>query len=151
MENSNPLSVKDIIIEMFGSNLNDLHKNTTVFDVDKHWDNLRKRMSENAQKDVKRGNIGNAQFPTFRNECVKILTNVLDIIDKKNKDYNYAFDEMVNKYGLSYAISKIEEKTKRASALLTKEPNFESMEDTLKDLIGYATLTLRYLYNKNRK
>ena len=151
MENSNPLSIKDIIIEMFGSNLNDLHKNTTVFDVDKHWDNLQKRIAGNAQKEVKRGNIGNAQFSTFRSECAKILQNILDIVDKKNKDYNYDFDEMVNKYGLGYAISKMEEKTKRASALLTKKPNFESMEDTLKDIIGYATLTLHYLYNKNRK
>lgn len=151
MENSNPLSIKDIIIEMFGSNLNDLYKNTIVFDVDKHWDNLQKKMAENAQKEVKRENLINTQLPTFRSECWKILTNVLDIVDKKNKDYGYAFDIMINKYGLGYAISKMEEKTNRASALLTKEPNFESMEDTLKDIIGYATLTLRYLYNKNRK
>lgn len=121
------------------------------FDIDEQFIKLQERMAKNAQKKVKKENIENTQTSTFRNECGKILTNVLDIVDKKNKDYGYAFDEMINKYGLSYAISKIEEKTKRASALLTKEPNFESMEDTLKDIIGYATLTLRYLYNKNRK
>lgn len=121
------------------------------FDIDEQFIKLQEEMAKNAQKEVKRGNIENAQLPTFRSECAKILQNILDIVDKKNKDYNYAFDKMVNKYGLGYAISKMEEKTNRASALLTQEPNFESMEDTLKDIIGYATLTLRYLYNKNRK
>ena len=121
------------------------------FDIDEQFIKLQKKMAENAQKEVKRENLMNAKLPTFRSECGKILTNVLDIVDKKNKDYGYAFDKMVNKYGLGYAISKMEEKTNRASELLTQKPNFESMEDTLKDIIGYATLTLRYLYNKNRK
>lgn len=152
MVNSNPLSIKDIINEMFGPNFHNLTKIGSDFDVDKHWIELQKRIEEREKENKKKEKIKNKENQnSFRSECGKILTEILNILDKKNQDYGDSFDEIYATHGLYYAIPKLQEKINRANNLvknnqgLNYKPNYESLKDTLIDIIGYCTLTLRYL------
>ena len=61
--------------------------------------------------------------------------------------YGHAFFNMLNEYGIDYALSKMEEKLFRLKQLkkLNKMNHSESFKDSVKDLQGYALLTLLYI------
>lgn len=67
-----------------------------------------------------------------------------DIIEKKNHDYDHAFDKSVDMDGYGYAASKILEKAHRIHTLSHTEGMVqgESLKDALKDCIGYCALYL---------
>lgn len=74
----------------------------------------------------------------------KIFEDVADIIEKKNHDYDHAFDKSVDMDGYGYAASKILEKAHRIHTLSHTEGMVqgESLKDALKDCIGYCALYL---------
>lgn len=75
-----------------------------------------------------------------------IAEEVADIVDKKNKDYDKAFEKTFNEYGPVTYCLRVKDKLNRFHALTVKEQtqqvNDESIIDTLTDIIGYSLLTL---------
>jgi len=82
-------------------------------------------------------------------ESIKKLTNeITDILLKKNEDYGGASFDL----GLNGNMVHLWDKVSRYRSLISlenKEPNFEGIEDTLKDIIGYAIIGLHILNDKN--
>ena len=80
---------------------------------------------------------------------IKVITDEMaEILIKKNEDYGSASFDL----GLNGNMVHIYDKACRFKSLIEKankgvEPNFESIEDTLKDLMGYAIIGLLILKN----
>ncbi len=77
----------------------------------------------------------------------KITDEVTEILLKKNEDYGGASFDL----GLNGNMVHLWDKVSRYRSLISldKEPNFEGIEDTLKDIIGYAIIGLHILNDKN--
>lgn len=80
-------------------------------------------------------------------EIREITDNVTQILLKKNADYGSASFDL----GLNGNMVHIWDKAMRYRSLVEKQesPNFESVEDTLKDIIGYAIIGLIILKEEN--
>lgn len=78
---------------------------------------------------------------------VKTAIEMAKFVEEKDTLYNHALFNMMDEYGMNYALSKITEKLFRLKQLkkLGKEDHSESFLDSLKDLWGYAFLTILYL------
>ena len=80
----------------------------------------------------------------------KITDNVTEILLKKNQDYGGASFDL----GLNGNMVHLWDKVKRYRSLVEKEqsePHFESLNDTLKDIIGYAIIGLHILDDETIK
>lgn len=80
----------------------------------------------------------------------KITDDVTAILLKKNADYGGASFDL----GLNGNMVHLWDKVSRFRSLIgcdKKEPNFESIEDTLRDIIGYAIIGLHILNDDNIK
>ena len=62
---------------------------------------------------------------------------------KKNHDYGDSFGRSFQKYGITAALVRMEDKWNRLNSLATKDAlvNDESIRDTLLDLANYAIMT----------
>lgn len=79
-----------------------------------------------------------------------ILDNIKEILKKKNQDYGNSFHEDFEEFGITVSLIRLSDKFRRFKSLVkTGKSNFEGLEDTLKDIIGYATLTLKELQDNN--
>jgi len=79
-----------------------------------------------------------------------ITEEVTTILLKKNNDYGGASFDL----GLNGNMVHLWDKVKRYKSLIgcdKKDPNFESLEDTLKDIIGYAIIGLHILNDETIK
>lgn len=87
--------------------------------------------------------------PKMTKESVrKIFDEMADILVKKNEDYKGASFDL----GLSGNFVHIWDKVSRLKHLLDnkqsgKKENFEGMEDTYRDIIGYCVIGLHILYS----
>ena len=83
-------------------------------------------------------------------EIRQIALEIAQLVEKKNHDYDNSFDKTMDKYGDTAYFLRIEDKLNRLINLSKKEAkvNDEKVEDTLKDIIGYTLLMLKY---KNKK
>ena len=78
-----------------------------------------------------------------------IAIEIADLVDKKNKDYNNAFDETLDKYGDVAYFIRMEDKLSRLRNIIQNGAFInESVEDTLNDIVGY---TLLLISHKKRK
>lgn len=80
----------------------------------------------------------------------KITDDVTAILLKKNEDYGGASFDL----GLNGNMVHLWDKVSRFRSLLSKDSensNFESLEDTLKDIIGYAVIGLHILDDETIK
>jgi len=80
----------------------------------------------------------------------KITDEVSAILLKKNADYGGASFDL----GLNGNMVHLWDKVSRFRSLIGNakaEPNFESVEDTLRDIIGYAIIGLHILNDDNIK
>jgi hypothetical protein len=74
----------------------------------------------------------------------KISTSVIELVIRKNHDYGGAW----SRYGIFTPLIRINDKILRVKTLSSGEQALvadEKIEDTLKDIIGYALLALLYL------
>jgi hypothetical protein len=76
----------------------------------------------------------------------QLFKEITETLVKKNEDYGSASFDL----GLIGNMVHVWDKTKRYRSLVEKQmqgekPNFETVEDTLKDLIGYAVIGLHIL------
>jgi hypothetical protein len=84
------------------------------------------------------------------NKIKEIAIDVADLVEKKNKDYGNSFDKTLEEYGDTAYFLRIEDKLSRLKSLSKKEAAVidESIEDTLKDIIGYTLLMINNKRNK---
>lgn len=84
-------------------------------------------------------------------ESIKSITDdVTEMLLKKNADYGAASFDL----GLNGNMVHLWDKVKRYRSLITsetREPNFEGLEDTLRDIIGYAVIGLHILDDQTVK
>lgn len=86
--------------------------------------------------------------PIIKESSIKdIALEISDLVEKKNRDYGNSFDRTIEEYGDVAYFLRIEDKLSRLKSLTNKEAEVdESIEDTLKDIIGYTLLMI----NKKR-
>jgi len=81
----------------------------------------------------------------------KVTEEVIQVMLKKNEDYGGASFDL----GLNGNMVHLWDKVSRYKSLVEKkikggEPNFETIPDTLKDIIGYALIGLVILDSEKR-
>lgn len=83
-------------------------------------------------------------------ESIQRITNeVTEILIQKNADYGSASFDL----GLNGNMVHLWDKIRRYRNLVEQgesSPNFESIDDTLRDIIGYAVIGLHILLNDQR-
>lgn len=86
------------------------------------------------------------------NKIKEIAVEVAELVEKKNKDYGNSFDKTLAEYGDTAYFLRIEDKLSRLKSLSKKEASVadESVEDTLKDIIGYTLLMINNKRNKEK-
>ena len=86
------------------------------------------------------------------NKIKEIAVEVAELVEKKNKDYGNSFDKTLAEYGDTSYFLRIEDKLSRLKSLSKKEASVadESVEDTLKDIIGYTLLMINNKRNKKK-
>lgn len=83
-------------------------------------------------------------------EFREIVTEMADLYEKKNANYGNSFSQLFEKLGPVSALVPLWNKLDRATNLIQGGKNdFESVEDTLKDLACYAVMS--YIEFKNHR
>ena len=82
----------------------------------------------------------------MNNEFEAILYPIAELLEKKNTDYGDSFKKLRDEYGPTSFYIRLTDKFNRLKQLdkagaLVKD---ETVIDTLKDMIGYVTLEIRY-------
>lgn len=82
----------------------------------------------------------------------EVLNSVAEILVKKNADYGGASFDL----GINGNMVHIWDKARRFRSLVEKQTkgekaNFESLEDTLRDIIGYAVIGIHILENDKKE
>ena len=90
-------------------------------------------------------------IPVNENSTIVFIANeIAELVEKKDKDYNSAFSKTLKEYGNVAYFLRIDDKLNRLKNLMLNNNNAEineSIEDTLKDIIGYTLLMLKELKN----
>lgn len=74
---------------------------------------------------------------TFR----EIATEQIDTYEKKNTDYGDAAESLYREHGMTYFIIMLKQKLLRAESLCKQQSvNFESLEDSFRDMSNYALM-----------
>ena len=83
----------------------------------------------------------------FDDEIREIALEIADLLIKKRKDYGDSFDKIWDEMGMISVIVRLRDKIARLQNLYNNEddPNYESIEDTFRDIAGYALLSLRMI------
>lgn len=79
-----------------------------------------------------------------------IADEIAELLEKKRNDYGDP-RYTLNRFGIHGITIRLNDKIERLINLTwvkNDEPKFESIEDTLKDIAGYAILGLSILYDK---
>ena len=87
-------------------------------------------------------------------EIVNIANEIAELVEKKDKDYNSAFSKTLKEYGNVAYFLRIDDKLNRLKNLMLNNNNVEvneSIEDTLKDIIGYTLLMLKEIKGEKKK
>ncbi len=83
----------------------------------------------------------------FRNDIQVLCKEIEDLLVVKNAKYGNSFDTTRDKYGPLAYVLRLEDKLNRIYTLAKSNDTGttdESVEDTLKDIIGYTILELIY-------
>ena len=87
----------------------------------------------------------------FKQDIHNILAHLEEVLVKKNIDYGNSFDKQMDEFGITAGLIRISDKFSRLKELSKKDHeqqvNDEALDDTVLDLMGYATLLYRYLQN----
>lgn len=86
-----------------------------------------------------------AHDPYFADMVEDKAVDVVDMVVAKNRDYGNSFEKLVNKYGMVALAIRFADKFNRLDSLVKNGRNYvpdETLEDTLKDIAGYALLGL---------
>ena len=89
-----------------------------------------------------------------RKESVAVLQECMDLQLKKSKDYQSDSSNITQAMHYRRGVDTIHDiiigKIMRATSLIESgnDPNFESLEDTYKDLINYSSFAVSYIRGK---
>ena len=90
---------------------------------------------------------GKKRFAPAEENNITVLANeIAELVEKKDKDYNHAFSKTLKEYGNVAYFLRLDDKLNRLKNLMLNNNNAEikeSVEDTLKDIIGYTLLMLK--------
>lgn len=88
---------------------------------------------------------------SFEFSLDKITSDIVDLLVRKNANYGNSFDRQMDEYGMIAAVIRLDDKMSRLRALTKGEPDKvgESLDDTLRDIVGYTLLTLNWLANQS--
>lgn len=80
----------------------------------------------------------------FETKITNITTDLADTLIAKNHDYGNSFGDLIKEYGNLAMLIPIKNKVNRLDTLIKTDGKVknESIEDTLRDLAGYAILSL---------
>ena len=81
-------------------------------------------------------------------KIISLAKEIAELEEKKDKDYNSAFSKTLKEYRNVAYFLRIDDKLNRLKNLMLNNNNpevKESVEDTLKDIIGYTLLMLKEL------
>ena len=84
--------------------------------------------------------------PVVESDIVNIALEIGELVEKKDKDYNSAFSKTLKEYGDVTYFLRVDDKLNRLKSLLLNNKDAEineSVEDTLKDIVGYTLLMLK--------
>ena len=84
--------------------------------------------------------------PVVESDIVNIALEIGELVEKKDKDYNSAFSKTLKEYGDVAYFLRIDDKLNRLKSLLLRSKDAEineTVEDTLKDIVGYTLLMLK--------
>ena len=90
----------------------------------------------------------------YESEIVTIANEIAELVEKKDKDYNHAFSKTLKEYGNVAYFLRIDDKLNRLKNLMLNNNDpvvNESVEDTLKDIVGYTLLMLKEIKAKIKK
>lgn len=93
-----------------------------------------------------------AEIKMTKESVNEVLNSVAEILVKKNADYGGASFDL----GINGNMVHIWDKARRFRSLVEKQmkgekANFESIEDTLRDIIGYAVIGIHILENDKKE
>ena len=91
---------------------------------------------------------------TEENNIIILANEIGELVEKKDKDYNHAFSKTLKEYGNVAYFLRIDDKLNRLKNLLLNKNDAEvneSVEDTLKDIVGYTLLMLKEIKNRRSK
>lgn len=75
-----------------------------------------------------------------------IALDVVELVEKKDHDYNHAFRKSYKEYGMAAYCIRIQDKINRVKALgidkKEQQVDNESIKDTVTDIMGYSLLML---------
>lgn len=75
-----------------------------------------------------------------------IALDVVELVEKKDHDYNHAFRKSYEEYGMAAYCIRIQDKINRVKALgidkKEQRVDNESIKDTVTDIMGYSLLML---------
>lgn len=78
--------------------------------------------------------------------ALSIVNEVVNTLEKKNDDYGNSFFTICDTLGLKSVVPRLLDKVFRIQSLTEKNSaNFEPIQDTFKDIIGYCLLSLLQL------
>ena len=84
-----------------------------------------------------------------------VVNEIVDLIEKKNNDYGNSATQTYEEYGDIAFFIRISDKINRLKSLTinnkTQEVKDESIEDTVKDIIGYCLLYLEWKNSEEDK
>ena len=89
-----------------------------------------------------------------RKESVKVLEECMQLQLRKSEDYQSSGSNITQAMHYRRGVDTIHDiilgKVQRATSIIEsgKEPNFESLEDTYKDMINYASFAVSYMRGK---
>ena len=81
-------------------------------------------------------------------KILRVVTEIVELLEKKNNDYGNSATQTYDEYGDIAFFIRISDKINRLKSLTinnkTQEVKDESIEDTVKDIIGYCLLYLEW-------
>lgn len=85
----------------------------------------------------------------------RVVNDIVSLLEKKNNDYGNSATQTYEEYGDVAFFIRISDKINRLKSLTinnkTQEVKDESIEDTVKDIIGYCLLYLEWKTSKEDK
>lgn len=85
----------------------------------------------------------------MRKSFKEIATEQIEAYEKKNADYGDAAESLYREHGMTYFVIMLEQKLARIKSLCKQQSvNFESLEDSFRDMSNYAIMAAMRLSEK---